>query len=109
MNDISKVIIPQSPSERKLKEGEDAGDVNMDVFNKLLPQIFDTMLQYSRIRKVMLTKDNPIQIGNVAFWFEVNPTTNDAQIKFNRPVTMWKQDDIMVGLEVQFHDLFYNY
>ena len=105
MNSIEDFIIPQD--EEALKKKSVHNDITKKQFTELMVQIYDIMLHFSRVRGELLTKDNPIYIGNVSFWFETDLETNQSNIRFNQPVGLWKEDVIRNDLDLHFHNLFY--
>lgn len=99
---ISPIKKQKNPKKEKDKS------ISSSRFQYLIEEIYSVMLDYSRIRKVFLTKDQPIQIGNSSFWFESNEETGEAYIKFNTPVSGWNEDSILRDLNTHFHNLFYS-
>lgn len=82
-------------------------NITEEVFSELIKEIYTVMLDYSRIRRKMLTHDNPIQIGNVIFWFESNKDLTEYSIKFNNSVTVWNEKAIRTDILLHLHDLYY--
>lgn len=104
MNKIDKFIIP--PDDSKKNKGPENGITKVK-FDSIIKEVYETMIHFSRMRGELLTEDNPIYIGNVSFWFETNPHTNNQFIKFSQPVGLWKEDEIRYDLDLHFHNLFY--
>lgn len=82
--------------------------INDETFKYLINQIYDIMVDYTRMHKKYLTKNNPIQIGNISFWFETDSATNESRISFSRSVDSWNEKDIIRDLEQHFYDLHFN-
>jgi len=77
-------------------------------FTYLIREVYAIMLDYSRIRRKVLNKNNPIRIGNVSFWFEPEPSTNQPQLKFNNSVKAWDETAIVRDIDQYMHDLYFN-
>lgn len=91
------------------KKRTDQGNIISDErFAYLIKEVYAVMLDYTRIRKKNLVKTNPIQVGNVSFWFQPDPETKQPQIKFSHTVKAWDEAAIVRDLDQYMHDLYYN-
>jgi len=96
----------------KKNEGKVSTDVettlSKDKFEILIKDVYDIMLQYSHMRRTILKRNSPIQIGNATFWFEVDKESNEPQLKFSPSPKLWNEESIMHDIQMYIHDLYYN-
>jgi hypothetical protein len=92
--------------QKEKKEVVEKDRLSQQAFKEIINEVYEIMLGYSRIRKQYLTKNNPILIGNVEFWFN---TTEDGQqqIQYNRPPQTWNEGLIRADLDLHFHGLYF--
>jgi hypothetical protein len=93
---------------KKTKKVVDKNRITEEKFKELIRSIYYTMLEYSRLRSVYLTKNNPMLFGNVEFWFETDANTNQSNLKFNRSVSAWDENKILSDIELYEHSLYYS-
>jgi hypothetical protein len=85
-----------------------ANNIDDKRFAYLIKEIYAVMLDFTRIRSKNLIKVNPMQIGNVSFWFEKEVGTEKPQLKFSHSVKAWDEAAIVRDLDQYLHDLYYN-
>ena len=92
----------------KPKTKVERAEITEDVFKALIHDVYDIMLNYTRVTGKMVTKTNPILIGNATFWFNTNEDTGEAFLSFEPSVHVWKEELIRKDLDQHYHDLYYN-
>lgn len=98
---------PINPIKAKPKpDVVDKDIITLDQYKEIINEVYDIMLGYGRIRKKFLTKDNPILVGNVEFWFN---TTKDgqSQLQYNKSPQVWNEGLIRADLNLHFHSLYF--
>lgn len=105
MNNINDIILPADKDSIRKKTAQN--NITSEQFESIMQQVYEIMLHFSRIRGELLTKDNPMYIGNISFWFHHDPDTGEESIKFNQPVGLWREDDLYRDINLHFHNLFY--
>lgn len=81
--------------------------ISEERFSEMIKEIYDVMLRYSYSRKITLRKDNPIQIGNVSFWFETDKSSEESVLKFNQSVKSWNESAIQSDINSFLHDIYF--
>lgn len=82
--------------------------ITPDKFKSLINEIYDIMLNYTYKQRRYITKDSPLQVGNVLFWFQTDEDTGDAQIKFNQSVNSWNEPLIEADIMTHQHNIFFS-
>ena len=77
-------------------------------FEGLIHEVYDIMLDYTRISGKMITKNHPILVGNVTFWFNTDDDTGESFLKFEPSVPVWQEKLMRDDLNRHVHDLYYN-
>lgn len=90
----------------KKKKQEDIR-LSQEQIERLLAKIYEVLLAYGSIKKIMATEDNPIWVGNVKFWFGVSEKTGSPQLNFKPSVAAWDEDAIELDLEQHYHNIYY--
>lgn len=99
------MITPIIKQTKKKKEQEIT--ISKERFEELIKKVYNIMLAYGNFEKRIITKHSPILVGNVKFWFEDDPETGNAQVRFSPSVHGWNENAMEMDLENHFHDIFY--
>lgn len=97
-------IIKKKTSDLKME----ANAIQEEVYNKIIKNVYDIMLDYSHIQKININKSHPLLVGNVVFWFETDETAQKSYIKYDRNVVSWNQDAMLADIDLHIHTLYYN-
>jgi hypothetical protein len=82
--------------------------MSKETFEKIVKEVYNIMLAYGNIQGKVVTKDSPIFVGNVRFWFETEKDTQKTKMRFSPSAYAWNEKAIEMDIENHLHDLFYN-